>query len=186
MFVKGDRIVCPDGHLRTVEGMAPVPPGESAHVIVEGGARWRAETCLRANRTDIVEAHRRCRAAAARVRTAPDPDDPEWRGALDELGRALDFLRTADPVVRLALAEDDARAAAQAVHPGAHDFHPVHRSGEDTPSGWSFRTGHGSRARYGVVALTAEVAPVGLYEYRTTAERAFLQAVRTDVTCAAG
>lgn len=68
-----------------------------------------------------------------------------------------------------------ARAAALATHKGAHEFRPFHRHGEEQPAGWTFRVGFGAGARYGVA--TAEgVAPVGLYEYATTAERAFHQA----------
>ncbi|MGA5202764.1 hypothetical protein [Streptomyces variegatus] len=173
-FKRGDRIVCADGVTRTVEAMAPTVTGEPARVVVEGGAEWIAENCLRANWEDVLAAHRRCNAAGARVRSNPDPDDPEWRAALAELGDTLDFLKQADATVRVALAEDAAREAARRVHADACQFQPVHRPGEDEPSGWSFATAYGAATRYGVVTRLAEVSPVGLYEYRTTAERAFL------------
>jgi hypothetical protein len=175
MFRRGDRIVCADGVTRTVETMAPPVTGEPARVVVEGGAEWIAENCRRANRDDVLDAHRRCNAAGVRVRTNPNPDDPEWRTALAELSDALAFLRQADPTVRVALDEEDAHDAARRVHADAHQFQPVHHLGEDEPCAWSFRTGHGHGARYGIVTRRAEVSPVGLYEYRTTAERAYRQ-----------
>ncbi|MEV7157269.1 hypothetical protein AB0N77_22020 [Streptomyces misionensis] len=122
VFRKGDRIVCGDGVTRVVEGMAPAVTGEPARVVVEGGGEWIAGNCLRANWEDVLDAHRRSNAAGARVRTEPDPSNPEWRAALAELGEALDYLRKADPTVRVALAEDDAREAATRVHPDACGF----------------------------------------------------------------
>lgn len=178
-FVKGDRIVCPDGAARTVEGMAPRVPGEPEHVIVEAGAAWIAANCLRANREDVRAAHERSSAAAARVRTTPDATNPEWCAALKDLTAALDYLKAADPQVRAALAEVDAKDAedaARRTHADAHNFQPFHRPGEQAPAGWTFRTGYGAHARYGVVTAGAGVAPIGLYEYVTTAQRALLQA----------
>jgi hypothetical protein len=67
------------------------------------------------------------------------------------------------------------KAAALATHEGAHHFRPFCRPGEQQPAGWTFRVGFGAGARYGV-ATPEGVAPVGLYEYATTAERAFYQA----------
>lgn len=67
------------------------------------------------------------------------------------------------------------KAAALATHESAHQFRPFHRHGEEQPAGWTFRTGFGAGARYGVTTPDG-VASVGLYEYATTAERAFLQA----------
>ncbi|WP_309317437.1 hypothetical protein [Streptomyces salinarius] len=173
-FRRGDKVVCADGVTRTVEAMAPAVTGESARVVVEGGAEWIAENCRRANWEDVLAAHRRCSAAGARVRSNPDPGDPKWRAALAELGEALDYLQQADTTVRVALAEDAAREAARRVHPDACRFQPVHRHGEGEPSAWSFATAYGAATRYGIVTRLAEVSPVGLYEYRTTAERAFL------------
>ncbi|MER5378472.1 hypothetical protein [Streptomyces sp. NPDC002553] len=174
-FRKGDRIVCADGVTRIVEGMAPAVTQEPARVVVEGGSQWTAANCLRANFSDVLDAHRRSTAAGARVRTDPDPTNPEWRAALAELGEALDYLRKADPTVRVALAEDDARDAVKRVHADACGFQPIHNPGEDEPVAWTFRTGHGAGSRYGVVSRTAEVSPVGLYDYPTTAERAYRQ-----------
>jgi hypothetical protein len=174
-FRKGDRIVCADGVTRTVEDMAPTVPSELVRVVVEGGAEWIAENCRRANWEDVLDAHRRCDAAATRVRTEPDPSNPEWRAALDELTGTLAFLRQADPRVRVALDEDDAREAAQRVHPDACGFQPLHNPGEGEPVAWTFRISHGAASRYGVVTRNAEISPVGLYEYPTTAERAYRQ-----------
>ncbi|MFD8509667.1 hypothetical protein ACFV27_00775 [Streptomyces antimycoticus] len=173
-FKRGDKVVCADGVTRTVEGMASAVSGEPARVVVEGG-EWIAENCQRANREDVLDAHRRCNAAATRVRTELDPSNPEWRAALDELTGTLAFLRQADPIVRVALDEDDARAAAQCVHPDACGFQPLYNPGEDEPVAWTFRVSHGAASRYGVVTRNAEVSPIGLYEYPTTAERAYRQ-----------
>ncbi|MGX1513999.1 hypothetical protein [Streptomyces collinus] len=183
-FEEGDRIVCADGVTRTVKGMAPRITGEPVRVVVEDGAEWIAENCLRANWEDVLDAHRKCNAAGQRVRTNPDSSDPEWRAALAELGAALDYLRQADPTVRVALAEDEARQAAKRVHPKACNFQPVHRPGEDEPAGWSFSIGHGARIRYGVVSRLGEIAPIGVHEYRTTAERAFLRGPREEAPAA--
>ncbi|MXM66783.1 hypothetical protein GR925_25960 [Streptomyces sp. HUCO-GS316] len=71
--------------------------------------------------------------------------------------------------------EDAAREAATRMHPSAHEFRPFHRAGEEQPAGWTFRVGYAAHARYAVVTAAAELPP-GLYEYATTAERAFLQA----------
>lgn len=67
------------------------------------------------------------------------------------------------------------KAAALATHEGAHCFRPFHRPGEEQPAGWTFRVGFSAHARYGVTTPEG-VAPIGLYEYATTAERAFHQA----------
>lgn len=69
VFLQGDRIACADGVVRTVEGMAPAVTGEPARVVVEGGARWIAEDCHRANLGDVLDAHRRSQDAALRLRT---------------------------------------------------------------------------------------------------------------------
>lgn len=177
-FVDGDRMVCADGVTRTARGMAPVIPGEPVHVIVEGGAQWIAGNCLRANREDVRAAHERSRAAAARVHQDPDPGNPEWAAALDELGQALDFLKAADPRVRGALINELARQTAKRVHPDAHAFQPVMREDSDQAIAFTFRTGYGAEARYGVVNVHGEVSEVGLYEYPTTAERAFRQSLK--------
>lgn len=78
--------------------------------------------------------------------------------------------------VRAALTEVDVEDAARRVHADAHTFRSFHRRGEETPAGWTFRTSYGASARYGVVTPRGDVASIGLYEYSTTAERAFLQA----------
>lgn len=179
-FTAGDTVVCADGVARTVRGMAPVVGDEPARVVVEDGTEWVAENCLRANRDDIQQARAASSNAADRVRNL-DPSTPEWKTALSELGAALDLLKAADPVTRAALVEEEAHGAARAIHADAHEFQPVARPGGEVV-GWSFRTGYGARARYGVVTVAAQIAPVGLFEYRTTAERAFLYAPTGDVT----
>lgn len=174
LFVAGDLVVCADGVRRTVEGMAPPVAGEPERVIVEGGAEWIAANCRRANRDDLHAARTRQAAAAARVQTEPNTEDPEWRAALAELGEALDFLKLADPLYAH-LREDEAKQAAATVHADAHDFHPFYEPADSAAlAGWTFRTGHSSGARYGVVTAACQVSPAGLYEYRTTAERAHL------------
>ncbi|MBK3630986.1 hypothetical protein JHN59_40635 [Streptomyces sp. MBT49] len=175
-YRRGDRIVCADGVTRTVEAMAPEIAGQPARVVVDGGAEWIADNCLRANREDVLAAHRRSHDAALRLRTGLLGSGEEDREAiLGSLLDALSVLRRIDPTVRVALAEDAARRAAQAAHPDASKFQPVHHLGEEEPCAWSFSVGHSAQSRYGIVTRLGEVSPVGLYEYRTTAERAFRQ-----------
>lgn len=73
------------------------------------------------------------------------------------------------------LRTEDVAEAVRMVHADAHSFQrfdsPV---GAVRVTGWTFRTGHGAGARYGVVTAAGQVSGVGLYEYRTTAERAYL------------
>ncbi|MEH0402894.1 hypothetical protein ACFY7V_03645 [[Kitasatospora] papulosa] len=177
-FTEGDRIVCADGTAHTVRAMSPIVRDEPARVVVEDGTEWTAENCRRANRGDIDAARRASARAADRVRINPNPADPEWKAALAELTTTLDFLKIVDPVTRAALVEDEAVAAVHAIHAEAHDFQPFAQAGHPATVGWSFRTGHGASARYGIVTTDAKLAPVGLYEYRTTAERAHLYADR--------
>jgi hypothetical protein len=173
-FAKGDKVVCSDMALRVVDRMAERVDGEPLHVVTETGERWPVAACLRANWEDLLDAHRRSNAAAARVRTNPDATDPEWKAALDELGRALHFLRIADPTVRVALAEDDAREAVAAKYPGATGFAVVGAPGREEPLGWSFRVGHGGAEQYGVVAYDGDADAFGLFTYRAKAERALM------------
>lgn len=77
-----------------------------------------------------------------------------------------------------------ARAAAFAAHKSPHTFRPFCRPGEEQPAGWTFRVGFGAGARYGVTTPEG-VAPIGLYEYVTTAERAFHQAGEAAARAAA-
>jgi hypothetical protein len=142
-------------------------------VIVTGGLEWATDLCRRANPKDLRDARSRASSAAARVRTAPDPTDPEWCAALKTLTEALDYLRDADPGCAH-LKEGQAWEAARRVHPDAHLFVPFTRHGEDDITGWTFRTGYAAGDRYGVVTAAAEIAGCGLHEYRTTAERAYL------------
>ncbi|MFJ4627140.1 hypothetical protein [Streptomyces sp. NPDC088847] len=171
----GDLVVCADGVPRTVEAMAPEVDGEPARVVVDGGAEWIADNCLRANREDVLDAHRRSQDAALRLRTGLLGSGGDREAVLGDLLDALTVLRRIDPAARVALAEDTARRAAQTAHPGACKFQPVHHLGEEEPCAWSFSVGHSAQSRYGIVTRLGEIAPVGLYEYRTTAERAFRQ-----------
>lgn len=109
------------------------------------------------------------------IATATNADQKFYRGPAATLRARLTAQRA-----RAAATRDEcealrrAKTAALATHKGAHTFRPFHRTGEQAPAGWTFRVGFGAHARYGVA--TAEgVAPVGLYEYATTAERAFHQ-----------
>ncbi|WP_405759486.1 hypothetical protein OG234_13390 [Streptomyces sp. NBC_01420] len=176
-FVTGDRIVCADGIARTVLGAARPVAGEPARILADDDTEWIAANCLPASPADVDAARDALTVAGARVREA-DVENPEWHKALAELGRLLDFLKAADPFIRAAIAEDEAKAAAIAVHADAHNFQPFTRHGEPGVVGWSFRAGHGADARYGVVTVDAKLSPVGLYEYRTTAERAHCYAER--------
>ncbi|MFJ2205984.1 hypothetical protein [Streptomyces microflavus] len=171
-FTAGDLIVCADGVARTVKGMAPAVTGEPARVVDEDGAEWIAGNCLPANPADIGAARVGCAAAAARVQEL-DAETPAWSEALAELGRLLDYLKAADPVTRAALAGQDAQNAARAVHAEANGFTGIYLLDSPAPVAWSFRVGNGDSARYGVVTVECQVAPIGLYEYRVTAERAF-------------
>lgn len=174
-FVDGDRIVCADGVTRTARGMAPLVPGEPEHVIVEGGTQWIAANCRRANREDILAVHERSLTAADRIHRLPYPGRPDWAATLKELGEDLDYLKAADPIVRDALVNEPARQAARRVHPDAHQFQPVILEDSDQAMAFTFRTGYGTRARYGVVTVQGEISEVGVFEYPTTAERAFRQ-----------
>ncbi|MFC8723715.1 hypothetical protein [Streptomyces bacillaris] len=172
-FTAGDRVVCADGVARTIKGMAPAVTGEPARLVDEDGAEWIAVNCLPANPRDVSEALAASSVAASRV-TKADTENPEWHEALAELGRLHEYLKAADPTVRAALVQGDAEAVARAVHADAHTFQPIQPKDAPAIVAWSFRTGHGASARYGVVTVECQVAPIGLYEYRTTAERAFL------------
>jgi hypothetical protein len=57
---------------------------------------------------DLWELRGRISDAAQRVRTNPDPSDPEWSAALAELTDALAIAEQVDPVYRKAIAEVDA------------------------------------------------------------------------------
>ncbi|KAA6215132.1 hypothetical protein CP973_00235 [Streptomyces albofaciens JCM 4342] len=59
-------------------------------------------------RSEAEAARARSNRAAERVRTNPDPTDPEWRAALAELGTALDQWREADPIAREAIDAEQA------------------------------------------------------------------------------
>ncbi|MCM1964871.1 hypothetical protein [Streptomyces sp. G1] len=108
-FKVGDRVVCADAVTRIVKGMT-YRTGEPARVVVENGAEWLAAECTRANPEDVDAARQAANAASARVSSAPDSTDPEWQDALTDLGTALDYLKTADPITRAALTEEDPAA----------------------------------------------------------------------------
>ncbi|EMF20381.1 hypothetical protein H114_32599 [Streptomyces gancidicus BKS 13-15] len=170
----GDKVVCPDRTLRTVDRLADRVGDEPLHLITEDGERLPVAACDRANWADLLNAHRRCTAAGQRVRTDPDPNDPEWRAALDELGRMMDFLQVADSAYRVALAEDAARTAVTAKHPGAVGFGPVGGPGRDEPLGWSYRVRVDGLTRYGVVTYDGDADAYPLFTYRSKAERALM------------
>ncbi|MFC8887222.1 hypothetical protein ACFT54_09925 [Streptomyces cinereoruber] len=71
-------------------------------------------TCERAARLRrdrlISEARQACQEAGPRVRTNPDPSDPEWIEALDRLGSALDYLEKHDPVTAEGIRQGAAEA----------------------------------------------------------------------------
>ncbi|MFJ1606993.1 hypothetical protein ACIOHS_27020 [Streptomyces sp. NPDC088253] len=63
-------------------------------------------------RDQICEMRKKSHAAAVRVRTNPDPTDPEWKAALTELTTTLDWLREHDEVYRLGIEAAEAELAA--------------------------------------------------------------------------
>ncbi|MGA5497752.1 hypothetical protein ACPCSP_25650 [Streptomyces cinereoruber] len=60
----------------------------------------------------ISEARQACQEAGPRVRTNPDPKDPEWIEALDRLGSALDYLEKHDSVTAEGIRKGAAEAGA--------------------------------------------------------------------------
>lgn len=76
-------------------------------------AQQRAESRrAAAAREEIYAMRRRSQAAATRVRTDPDPADPEWQAALAELTSVLEWLREHDEVYRLGIEAAEAELAA--------------------------------------------------------------------------
>ncbi|MEV6738660.1 hypothetical protein AB0N14_17695 [Streptomyces sp. NPDC051104] len=70
----------------------------------EQAGQMRAESRkATAAREQIFEMRRKSSAAAARVRTDPDPEDPEWQAALADLTAALEWLREHDETARLGI-----------------------------------------------------------------------------------
>jgi hypothetical protein len=113
VFQEGDRVVCADGVARIVRAMAPLIPGEAAHVVVEDGTQWITANCRRANPADLACARQASAATAARIRQDPDPDDPQWRAALADLSATHDFLKVAETngAIRADLARGETEAA---------------------------------------------------------------------------
>lgn len=124
-----------------------------------------------------------------RIATATGADQKFFRGPAAILQTRLTRQQARAAVTREEIeALRLAKAAALLAHEGAHTFRPFCRPGEEAPAGWTFRVGFGAHARYGVTTAADGVAPIGLYEYATTAERAFHQAeedARTDTPDAA-
>ncbi|MEU2264995.1 hypothetical protein ABZ568_00775 [Streptomyces olindensis] len=112
VFQEGDRVVCADGVARSVRGMAPLIPGEPAHVVVEGGTQWIAANCRRANPADLACARQASHSTAVRVRQT-DTDDPQWRAALADLNATHEFLKVAETngAILAGLARGEAEAA---------------------------------------------------------------------------
>ncbi|MFF8994038.1 hypothetical protein ACF09H_29740 [Streptomyces sp. NPDC014983] len=132
VFQEGDRIVCADGVARLVRAMAPLIPGEPAHVEVEDGTQWIAANCRRANPEDVTAARIISNHTAARVRQDPDPQSPQWRAALADLTAAMDFLKAAetDREILAAIAGGAASAARDLAEIAAR-----RDAGVDTPPG---------------------------------------------------
>ncbi|HLL33856.1 MAG TPA: hypothetical protein VK545_08175 [Streptomyces sp.] len=95
-FTAGDRIMCVDGVVRTVRDT--VRRAGAWWVATREGPSWPAGHCERVDTSGVPAAWEAANRAAARVRANPDPGDPQWRAALDELVDALRYLRHADPV----------------------------------------------------------------------------------------
>jgi hypothetical protein len=113
-FRRGDRALCSDDRVRTVAKVhgpisrAPEFAGDpDAHtwVFMEDGSAHRLDTCEKVDRERIATARRAATEAAARVCRTPDPEDPAWLSALDELTHAMTYLRKADPETAGELAE---------------------------------------------------------------------------------
>ncbi|CAL9529715.1 zinc finger domain-containing protein [Streptomyces sp. enrichment culture] len=66
-------------------------------------AAYVARINARTEREQAQAARERSHRAAERVRTNPDPTDPEWRAALAELRAALDHEREVSPIAREAI-----------------------------------------------------------------------------------
>jgi hypothetical protein len=61
----------------------------------------------------VAEIRERTSKAAQRVRRHPDPTDPEWRAALDELGELLDLAAKVDPNFPIATEPDPSERTRQ-------------------------------------------------------------------------
>ncbi|MGW1989623.1 hypothetical protein [Embleya sp. NPDC001921] len=96
-FAIGDRILCPDGHTRTVSG-AHTAVGGREWVLVEAGAAWPVAKCERIDTSRVAQACKDARVAAASLNLETD--------AAYDLGEALRYLAQAAPAVLVELAEE--------------------------------------------------------------------------------
>ncbi|WP_228980200.1 hypothetical protein [Streptomyces sp. DH12] len=81
-------------------------------VVAEREARARGFLLRDEDAQDRIRSMRHLATASAeRVRTDPDPENPEWKTALDRLTTALTYLREHDPVTAGAIEAGDAEAA---------------------------------------------------------------------------
>ncbi|MFJ3249122.1 hypothetical protein [Streptomyces sp. NPDC086782] len=113
-FQNGDRALCGDGRVRTVLKVKQPTSSQPEHandpdvqtwVYMDDGTAHRLETCETVDRASIAKARVAARRAAARACQNPDPDDLEWRTALDELTEALTYLKKVDPAAAAELEE---------------------------------------------------------------------------------
>ncbi|MEU6595335.1 hypothetical protein ABZ923_40115 [Streptomyces sp. NPDC046881] len=74
----------------------------------ETGQHRAASRRATAARDEICAMRQRSHAAAQRVRIDPDPANPEWKAALDELTAVLDWLAEHDPISAQGIAAADA------------------------------------------------------------------------------
>ncbi|MFJ8146960.1 hypothetical protein ACIQ6R_18060 [Streptomyces sp. NPDC096048] len=84
----------------------------AALAVEQADTQRAARTAEARERAEAQAARERSHRAAERVRTNPDPTDPEWRAALTELSAALDHEREVNPIAREAI--DAAEAEFQA------------------------------------------------------------------------
>ncbi|MFF4148434.1 hypothetical protein ACFY0A_46115 [Streptomyces sp. NPDC001698] len=93
----GQRSVCPDGVVRTVEAATDNPAALVATLTMDDGTTFPAHSCELVDAARVAAAKASARQASARIAHRPDPQDPAWCKAVTDLEDALGYLRHADP-----------------------------------------------------------------------------------------
>ncbi|MER5638294.1 hypothetical protein ABT095_15195 [Kitasatospora sp. NPDC002227] len=101
--IAGARIRCSDGRVRIATRRETAHGAEWIHT--DDRSAWKADKSELIDTSRIAEMRAAADAAAYRITSNPDPTDPQWRAALDELGEALRYLSDADPLYAAAVAE---------------------------------------------------------------------------------
>ncbi|MGW2074237.1 hypothetical protein ACWCPK_38350 [Streptomyces sp. NPDC001953] len=96
-YLSGQRQICPDGVVRTIESATDNPATMITTLAMDDGATFPAYACQLVDAARIASAKATATQAAARVADRPDPDDLDWCRALTDLEDALDYLAHADP-----------------------------------------------------------------------------------------